>query len=56
MDHRAQMEHRSVYGLNDDLVRTFGRRVFAFPLRGVARTRHEAQRHLADLARALEVA
>jgi TDG/mug DNA glycosylase family protein len=48
-------EHRSGYGFNDDLMRTFGRRVFAFPLPGVACTAREAQRHMADLAGALEV-
>jgi G:T/U-mismatch repair DNA glycosylase len=48
-------EHKSGYGFNDDLSRTFGRRVFAVPLPGVACTAREAQRHMTDLARALEV-
>ena len=48
-------EHASCYGFNDDLARTFGRRVFAFPLPGVSCTAREAQRHMTDLARALEV-
>jgi double-stranded uracil-DNA glycosylase len=48
-------EHKSGYGFNDDLMRTFGRRVFAFPLPGVACTAREAQRHMADLARSLDV-
>lgn len=48
-------EHKSGYGFNDDLMRTFGRRVFAFPLPGVACTAREAQRHMADLVGALEV-
>jgi TDG/mug DNA glycosylase family protein len=48
-------EHLSGYGFNDDLMRTFGRRVFAVPLPGVACTAREAQRHMADLARALEI-
>jgi double-stranded uracil-DNA glycosylase len=48
-------EHRSGYGFNDDLMRTFGRRVFAFPLPGVACTGREARRHMADLAGALNV-
>jgi uracil-DNA glycosylase len=48
-------EHKSGYGFNDDLMRTFGRRVFAFPMPGVACTQREAQRHLADLAGALNV-
>jgi TDG/mug DNA glycosylase family protein len=48
-------EHKSEYGFNDDLMRTFGRRVFAFPLPGTACTLREAQRHLGDLAAALEV-
>jgi TDG/mug DNA glycosylase family protein len=48
-------EHKSGYGFNDDLMRTFGRRVFAFPLPGVACTLRESQRHLADLAGALNV-
>ncbi len=48
-------EHKSVYGFNDDLARTFGRRVFAFPLPGVSCTAREAQRHMTDLAHALEV-
>jgi uracil-DNA glycosylase len=48
-------EHKSGYGFNDDLMRTFGRRVFAFPLPGVACTLRESQRHLADLAGSLNV-
>jgi len=48
-------EHRSGYGFNDDLSRTFGRRVFAVPLPGVACTAREAQRHMTDLARALAI-
>jgi len=48
-------EHKSGYGFNDDLMRTFGRRVFAFPLPGVACTLRESQRHLADLTGALNV-
>jgi TDG/mug DNA glycosylase family protein len=48
-------EHKSGYGFNDDLMRTFGRRVFAFPLPGVSCTAREAQRHMTDLARAFEV-
>ena len=48
-------EHKSGYGFNDDLMRTFGRRVFAFPLPGVACTAREAQRHMTDLAGALNV-
>lgn len=47
--------HRSCYGFNDDLARTFGRRVFAFPLPGVSCSAREAQRHMSDLARAFEV-
>ncbi len=46
-------EHKSVYGFNDDLSRTFGRRVFAVPLPGVGCTAREAQRHMTDLARVL---
>ena len=48
-------DHTSGYGFNDDLARTFGRRVFAFPLPGVSCTAREAQRHMTDLAHALEV-
>jgi double-stranded uracil-DNA glycosylase len=48
-------ERKSDYGFNDELVRTFGRRVFAFPLPGVACTLREARRHLGSLAEALEV-
>jgi TDG/mug DNA glycosylase family protein len=48
-------DHKSGYGFNDDLMRTFGRRVFAFPLPGVSCTLRESQRHLADLAGALNV-
>jgi TDG/mug DNA glycosylase family protein len=48
-------EHKSEYGFNDDLMRTFGRRVFAVPLPGVACSAREARRHMADLARSLEV-
>ena len=48
-------EHKSCYGFNDDLARTFGRKVFAFPLPGVSCTAREAQRHMTDLAQALEV-
>jgi TDG/mug DNA glycosylase family protein len=48
-------EHRSDYGFNDDLSRTFGRRVFAVPLPGVACPAREARRYMADLARALEL-
>lgn len=46
-------DHKSCYGFNDDLMRTFGRRVFAFPLPGVACTAREAQRHMIDLQTAL---
>ena len=48
-------EHHSAYGFNDDLSRTFGRRVFAVPLPGVSCEAREARRHMTDLARALEV-
>ena len=48
-------DHKSEYGFNDDLMRTFGRRVFAFPLPGVACTLRESKRHLGDLAAALDV-
>ena len=48
-------EHKAGYGFNDDLMRTFGRRVFAFPLPGVACTAREAQRHMVDLTGALNV-
>lgn len=48
-------DHRSVYGFNDDLMRTFGRRVFVLPMPGTACTAREIQRHMADLAGALEV-
>ena len=48
-------DHKSAYGFNDDLMRTFGRRVFAFPLPGVACTLRESRRHLGDLAGALTV-
>jgi TDG/mug DNA glycosylase family protein len=48
-------DHKSGYGFNDDLMRTFGRRVFAFPLPGVACTLRESKRHLGDLAGALDV-
>jgi len=48
-------EHESEYGFNDDLMRTFGRRVFAVPLPGAACTAREARRHMADLARSLDV-
>jgi double-stranded uracil-DNA glycosylase len=48
-------DHKSEYGFNDDLMRTFGRRVFAFPLPGTACTLRESRRHLGDLATALEV-
>ena len=48
-------DHKSGYGFNDDLMRTFGRRVFAFPLPGVSCTLRESQRHLADLAGSLNV-
>ncbi len=48
-------EHKSEYGFNDDLMRTFGRRVFAVPLPGVSCTAREARRHMSDLARSLEV-
>ena len=48
-------DHKSGYGFNDDLMRTFGRRVFAFPLPGVSCTAREAQRHMADLTGALDV-
>jgi TDG/mug DNA glycosylase family protein len=55
LKHSFGWEHKSVYGFNDDLMRTFGRRVFAFPLPGVACTLRESQRHMADLAGALDV-
>jgi TDG/mug DNA glycosylase family protein len=48
-------EHRSEYGFNDDLSRTFGRRVFAMPLPGVACTAREARRHMVALAGALDL-
>lgn len=48
-------EHFSHYGFNDDLMRTFGRRVFAFPLPGVACTAREARRHMTDLAGVLAI-
>lgn len=48
-------DHASCYGFNDDLSRTFGRRVFAFPLPGVACSAREAQRHMSDLVQALEI-
>ena len=48
-------DHESENGFNDDLMRTFGRRVFAFPLPGVACTLRESKRHLGDLSAALEV-
>jgi G:T/U-mismatch repair DNA glycosylase len=48
-------EHHSDYGFNDDLMRTFGRRVFAFPLPGGACTVREARRHMSDLAGALSI-
>ena len=55
LEHSFGWEHKSAYGFNDDLMRTFGRRVFAFPLPGVACTAREAQRHMTDLAGALNV-
>jgi TDG/mug DNA glycosylase family protein len=48
-------EHKSSYGFNDDLMRTFGRRVFAFPLPGVGCTASEARRHMGDLAGVLNI-
>jgi hypothetical protein len=48
-------DHESVYGFNDDLMRTFGRRVFAFPMPGAACTLRESRRHMDDLSRALNV-
>jgi hypothetical protein len=45
--------HSAGYGFNDDLVRTFGRRVFAFPLPGTPCTLRESQRAMADLVKAL---
>jgi uracil-DNA glycosylase len=48
-------QHESSYGFNDDLMRTFGRRVFAVPLPGAACTAREARRHMVDLAGALNV-
>lgn len=48
-------DHKSSYGFNDDLMRTFGRRVFAFPLPGVACGAREARRHMGDLAGVLTV-
>ncbi len=48
-------QHESGYGFNDDLMRTFGRRVFAVPLPGASCTAREARRHMADLAGALNV-
>lgn len=48
-------QHESGYGFNDDLMRTFGRRVFAVPLPGAACTAREARRHMADLAGSLNV-
>ncbi len=48
-------EHKSCYGFNDDLMRTFGRRVFAVPLPGVACTAREARRYMQDLGTALNV-
>ena len=55
LHHSFGWDHKSEYGFNDDLMRTFGRRVFAFPLPGTACTLREARRHLGDLATALEV-
>lgn len=55
LQHSYGWEHKSGYGFNDDLMRTFGRRVFAFPLPGVSCTLRESHRHLADLTGALNV-
>lgn len=46
-------QHTSHYGFNHDLMRTFGRRVFVFPLPGVPCPPHEAQRAMEDLCQAL---
>lgn len=46
-------EHRAVYGFNDELMRTFGRRVFVFPMPGTACTLSESRRAMSDLAQAL---
>ena len=55
LTHCFGWEHKSCYGFNDDLMRTFGRRVFAFPLPGVACPLREARRHMEDLSRVLNV-
>jgi TDG/mug DNA glycosylase family protein len=48
-------QHSSVYGFNQDLTRTFGRRVFAFPLPGTPCTLRESQRAMEELSQALAV-
>jgi hypothetical protein len=48
-------QHSSTYGFNQDLMRTFGRRVFAFPLPGTPCTVREARRAMEDLKKALTV-
>jgi hypothetical protein len=55
LDFSFGWDHESSYGFNDDLSRTFGRRVFALPLPGASCSAREAQRHMTDLKRALEV-
>ncbi len=46
-------QHSSAYGFNYDLMRTFGRRVFAFPLPGTPCTLRESRRAMEDLTKAL---
>jgi len=46
-------QHNSVYGFNQDLTRTLGRRVFAFPLPGTPCTLREARRAMEDLQKAV---
>jgi len=42
-------QHSSIYGFNQDLTRTMGRRVFAFPLPGTPCTLRESRRAMEDL-------
>lgn len=46
-------QHNSEYGFNHDLMRAFGRRVFAFPLPGPQCTLRESRRAMEDLCKAL---
>ena len=46
-------QHSSVYGFNQDLTRTLGRRVFAFPLPGTPCTLRESRRAMEDLQKAV---